>query len=82
MQKEETHPLMTLRTLNRDKKKDTTPRKDYVLVGGEGFEPTKPKQQIYSLPHLTALETSHAKRARLMLSFPVCECKVRNNISD
>ena len=28
-------------------------------VGGEGFEPTKPKQQIYSLSHLTALETSH-----------------------
>ena len=29
------------------------------LVGGEGFEPTKPKQQIYSLSHLTTLETSH-----------------------
>ena len=28
-------------------------------VGGEGFEPTKPKQQIYSLSHLTTLETSH-----------------------
>ncbi len=30
-----------------------------ILVGGEGFEPTKPKQQIYSLSHLTTLETSH-----------------------
>ena len=28
-------------------------------MGGEGFEPTKPKQQIYSLSHLTTLETSH-----------------------
>ena len=35
----------------------------YILlkVGGEGFEPTKPKQQIYSLPHLTALETSRLR---------------------
>ncbi len=32
-----------------------------IEVGGEGFEPTKPKQQIYSLPHLTALETSRLR---------------------
>ena len=30
-----------------------------ILVGEGGFEPPKPKQQIYSLPHLTALELSH-----------------------
>ena len=29
-----------------------------ILVGEGGFEPPKPKQQIYSLPHLTALELS------------------------
>ena len=29
------------------------------LVGAGGFEPPKPKQQIYSLPHLAALERSH-----------------------
>ena len=29
------------------------------MVGEGGFEPPKPKQQIYSLPHLTALELSH-----------------------
>ena len=28
----------------------------YYLVEGVGFEPTKPKQQIYSLPLLTAQE--------------------------
>ena len=28
------------------------------MVGEGGFEPPKPKQQIYSLPHLTALELS------------------------
>ena len=28
----------------------------FALVGEGGFEPPKPKQQIYSLPHLTALE--------------------------
>ena len=28
----------------------------HALVGEGGFEPPKPKQQIYSLPHLTALE--------------------------
>ncbi len=32
-----------------------------VAVGGEGFEPTKPKQQIYSLSHLTTLETSRLR---------------------
>ncbi len=32
-------------------------------MGGEGFEPTKPKQQIYSLSHLTTLETSLAQDA-------------------
>ena len=32
-----------------------------LQVGGEGFEPTKPKQQIYSLSHLTALETSRMR---------------------
>ena len=32
------------------------------LVGGEGFEPTKPKQQIYSLSHLTTLETSQTNK--------------------
>ena len=31
------------------------------LVGEGGFEPPKPKQQIYSLPHLTALEFPHMK---------------------
>ena len=31
------------------------------MVGEGGFEPPKPKQQIYSLPHLTALELSHMK---------------------
>ncbi len=31
------------------------------LVGEGGFEPPKPKQQIYSLPHLTALELPHIK---------------------
>lgn len=31
-------------------------------VGGEGFEPTKPKQQIYSLSHLTTLETSQTNK--------------------
>ncbi len=30
-------------------------------MGEGGFEPPKPKQQIYSLPHLTALELSHIK---------------------
>ena len=30
-----------------------------IMVGEGGFEPPKPKQQIYSLPHLTALELSH-----------------------
>ena len=30
-------------------------------MGEGGFEPPKPKQQIYSLPHLTALELSHMK---------------------
>ena len=25
------------------------------MVGGEGFEPSKPKQRIYSPSHLTAL---------------------------
>ena len=29
-----------------------------LLVGEGGFEPPKPKQQIYSLPHLTALDLS------------------------
>ncbi len=29
------------------------------MVGAGGFGPPKPKQQIYSLPHLTALERSH-----------------------
>ena len=32
-----------------------------ALVGEGGFEPPKPKQQIYSLPHLTALEFPHMK---------------------
>ncbi len=27
------------------------------MVGGEGFEPSKPKQRIYSPSHLTALES-------------------------
>ena len=31
------------------------------MVGEGGFEPPKPKQQIYSLPHLTALELSHIR---------------------
>ena len=31
----------------------------FFMVGEGGFEPPKPKQQIYSLPHLTALELSH-----------------------
>ena len=30
-------------------------------MGEGGFEPPKPKQQIYSLPHLTALEFPHMK---------------------
>ena len=30
-------------------------------MGEGGFEPPKPKQQIYSLPHLTALELSHIR---------------------
>ena len=30
-------------------------------MGEGGFEPPKPKQQIYSLPHLTALELSRIK---------------------
>lgn len=29
------------------------------MVGEDGFEPSKPKQQIYSLSHLTTLELSH-----------------------
>ena len=29
------------------------------FMGEGGFEPPKPKQQIYSLPHLTALELPH-----------------------
>src|SRR5690606_27061506 len=28
-----------------------------LCVGGEGFEPSKPKQRIYSPSHLTALES-------------------------
>lgn len=36
-----------------------TPIAFEILVGEGGFEPPKPKQQIYSLPHLTALELSH-----------------------
>ena len=32
------------------------------MVGEGGFEPPKPKQQIYSLPHLTALELSRIKK--------------------
>ena len=32
-------------------------------MGEGGFEPPKPKQQIYSLPHLTALELSQILRA-------------------
>ncbi len=36
----------------------TLPSLQYLPVGGIGFEPMKPKQQIYSLPHLTALESS------------------------
>ena len=32
-----------------------------IMVGEGGFEPPKPKQQIYSLPHLTALELSHIR---------------------
>ena len=28
-------------------------------LGREGFEPTKPKQQIYSLPPLTTRESPH-----------------------
>ena len=39
--------------------KGTCNRKCLFLVGEGGFEPPKPKQQIYSLPHLTALELSH-----------------------
>ena len=44
----------------------TLPPLQYVkrTVGGEGFEPTKPKQQIYSLSHLTTLETSHCQSSR------------------
>ena len=39
---------------------EKTPSYDYEgLMGEGGFEPPKPKQQIYSLPHLTALELSH-----------------------
>ena len=33
----------------------------FFMVGEGGFEPPKPKQQIYSLPHLTALELSHIR---------------------
>ena len=36
-------------------------RADSFNVGEGGFEPPKPKQQIYSLPHLTALELPHIK---------------------
>ena len=41
--------------------KGTCNRKCRFLVGEGGFEPPKPKQQIYSLPHLTALELSHIR---------------------
>ena len=36
-------------------------------MGEGGFEPPKPKQQIYSLPHLTALELSLFSVARCQL---------------
>ena len=29
-----------------------------MIMGGEGFEPSKPKQQIYSLPPLATRESS------------------------
>ena len=36
----------------------STPRQ-YKRVGGEGFEPSKLSQQIYSLPPLAARESTH-----------------------
>ena len=47
---------------------------DALLVGEGGFEPPKPKQQIYSLPHLTALEFPHMKFVELVDGFepPTC----------
>ena len=36
----------------------STPRQ-YKKVGGEGFEPSKLSQQIYSLPPLAARESTH-----------------------
>ncbi len=35
------------------------PRREKETMGREGFEPSKPKQQIYSLPPLTAREPPH-----------------------
>ena len=41
-------------------------------MGEGGFEPPKPKQQIYSLPHLTALELSRKIKLVDGLEPPTC----------
>ena len=38
-----------------------------LMVEGEGFEPSKLAQQIYSLPPLTARESLHKRGCILML---------------
>ena len=45
-----------------------TPSYDYEgLMGEGGFEPPKPKQQIYSLPHLTAPTELHQQTVAVVL---------------
>ncbi len=46
---------------NKKKTLNNMSLRSLLQVGGEGFEPTKPKQQIYSLSHLTTLETSRMR---------------------
>src|SRR5690606_3644738 len=51
-----TELLPPLRSQSRKKLLSFIDQRSLFLVEGEGFEPSKPKQRIYSPSHLTALE--------------------------
>ena len=47
------------------------------MVEGGGFEPPKPKQQIYSLPPLTAREPLQNRRRIILRQIRSCQHRLR-----
>ena len=70
--KAEVLPLNYTRTGDADSQ-TTRNNPKYKLVEGGGFEPPKPKQQIYSLPPLTAREPLRTKPRIILRCLSMCQ---------